>query len=630
VEDGKMETTLNNPIIIEAPVGTRYLNEFMGTLPTGILNKKETGCGATSVMLENKEHVIVCCPTIQLIKSKISQYPNERCPYELCGVMKGVTVQDIEAYIQWCMGKQQPAKIMTTYDSFPKVAATIGDHLRYCKIVVDEYQELLDAAVYRNKAIKSLLRELRGYENVTYLSATPIPYDYVPEELVGLSKYEIHWPEQSRIKPCRIQTDSPFSKVFDIICQHKAGNPLVIGGQQVQEYFFFVNSVKAIKRIIKAARLKPDEVKIVCAKDEKNKLKLGEEYKIQDIPDPNKTFTFCTKTVFYGADFYSDAGLIVVVSDGHVRSTLLDISSDILQIAGRIRSVNNPFKNLILHIHSPSSVLPSHEEFEAELTERVRKAEQDIHAFDELVPKGLESVIIEKQKVNEPEAVSFYDPDTHTVKIDSLKIAHMRHKFETIDSIYTDGISLRNAYEQDGYNMEEAETWIQNIKQKVSMSGSLEPFHENYLIYREERPKMPIGKTDLAKEIEQQFPLIPQAFYLLGNSMVEKLKFDEEKIRQWVHFKSPATQSALKVELRNNFSFGESYTNKKAKRMLGEIFSKLQIELTPTAAFLRHLLKAEKVKLRNPERPKRDDGIRITKEVGICMMQIAIHEKKVA
>ena len=617
VENGEMETTIKKPIIIEAPIGARYLSEFeefKETLPSGILNKKETGCGATSVMLENNEHVIVCCPTIQLIKSKESQYPNERCPYKLFGVMKGVTVQDIEAYIEWCMGKQ-PAKIMTTYDSFPRVAATIGDNLKYCKIVVDEYQELLDAAIYRNKAIKNLLRELRGYKNVTYLSATPIPYEYVPEELIGLPKYEIHWRERRRVKPYRISTDSPFSKVFEIILQHKAGTPLEIGGHQVEEYFFFVNSVKAIRRIIRTAKLRPDEVKIVCAKGDINKLKLGEQYKIQNISDPNKIFNFCTKTVFYGADFYSSAGLIVVVSDGHVRSTLLDISSDIVQIAGRIRNENNPFKDLILHIHSPSAVLPSLDEFEAELAERVDRAEQDICAFQELIPKGLESVIIEKQKINEPEAVSYYDPDTHSVKIDTLKIAHMRHKFDTIDSIYTDGITMRNAYESAGYNVDEAETWIQNIKQKVSMAGGIEPFQEYYLIYSEERKKMPIGKTDLAKEIEQQFSLIPEAYSLLGDERVSELKYDEEKVFQWVHFSSPATQSALIRELRGNFSVGKSYTNQKAKEMLGRIFENLRIELTPSAAFLRCLLRAKKVKIKNPEKPQRDDGIKIIQNI---------------
>lgn len=49
--------------VINAPVGAKYLSEFMSDLPMGILNKKETGCGATSVILENSQNAIICCPT---------------------------------------------------------------------------------------------------------------------------------------------------------------------------------------------------------------------------------------------------------------------------------------------------------------------------------------------------------------------------------------------------------------------------------------------------------------------------------------------------------------------------------------------------------------------------------------
>ena len=48
----------------------------MITLPSGILNKKETGCGATTVVLENQENVIIACPTRQLIINKVAKYPN--------------------------------------------------------------------------------------------------------------------------------------------------------------------------------------------------------------------------------------------------------------------------------------------------------------------------------------------------------------------------------------------------------------------------------------------------------------------------------------------------------------------------------------------------------------------------
>jgi len=35
----------------------------MKNLPCGILNKEKTGCGATSVVIENDEDSIICCPS---------------------------------------------------------------------------------------------------------------------------------------------------------------------------------------------------------------------------------------------------------------------------------------------------------------------------------------------------------------------------------------------------------------------------------------------------------------------------------------------------------------------------------------------------------------------------------------
>ena len=361
---------IDGKTVITAPDGAVYLSEFMKTLPAGILNKKETGCGATTVVLENGENVIIACPTRQLIINKVDQYPSQRCPYKLFAVQKGVGLNHIENYIKECQGKQ-PIKIMVTYDSFPRVYAVMKQQAIECKIVVDEYQEILDAYIYRNAAIRNLLNELKDISNVTYLSATPIPYKWKPSELDGLPEYEIEWKNSIKIMPNRIKTDHPFTIVANIIKNHKMGHPFEINGQKVKEFFFFVNSVTAINGIIKASNLTPDEVKIICGKTEMNKLKLG-QFKFEDARGANKTFTFCTKTVFYGADFYSDAGLAIIVSDGFAKSTLLDISTDIVQITGRIRTKENPFKNIILHIYN-TGMCESKTEYEEKLAGKIKK-----------------------------------------------------------------------------------------------------------------------------------------------------------------------------------------------------------------------------------------------------------------
>lgn len=592
--------------VITAPNGAVYLSEFMETLPAGILNKKETGCGATTVVLENHENVIVACPTRDLIINKVSQYPNTRCPYKLFAVQKGVGQNHIEDYIKECQGKQ-PVKIMVTYDSFPRVHAVMKQQSIKYKVVVDEYQEILDAYIYRNAAIRNLLSDLKDVPDVTYLSATPIPYKWRPVELERLAEYEINWRNTLRIMPFRIQANHPFAIAANIIRQHKLGHPFELNGNKVEEYFFFVNSVSAIRGIIKSARLSPDEVKIICAKNEINKNKLN-GFTIGEARGKNKTFTFCTKTAFYGADFYSQAGLAIIVSEGFAKSSLLDVSTDIVQIAGRIRTKENPFKNVILHVYNTGIMCESRREYKEKLKGRLISAQKTIEAYQKL-DDNLKTVITEKIRLDDPEEFAYYNAEEKKVEIDKMKVAHAQYKFETIDDIYSNGISLREAYLKAGYNIEDAKFLEQNIKENVYFGMGCSEFEMLYKMYAVEREKNPIVKSDLAKEIEMKNTIISPAYSLLDDETIASMKYDEIEVRKMVHFKLPETQAALKEELEITFKEGGRYSLKEIKHQLSLCFQKLRIDIGAKASLIKEYFATKKVKI--PNNGKRIDGFEI-------------------
>ena len=103
---------------------------------------------------------------------------------------------------------------------------------------------------------------------------------------------------------------------------------------------FFVNSVDFIGRVLHHARLSPEQI---------NREKLGDTYTI-GIPDKAvRKINFYTSTAFEGCDIYDKQGKIYVVSDGTARHHLLDVSTTIRQIAGRIRDTR--YKE-ITHIFS--------------------------------------------------------------------------------------------------------------------------------------------------------------------------------------------------------------------------------------------------------------------------------------
>ena len=93
---------------------------------------------------------------------------------------------------------------------------------------------------------------------------------------------------------------------------------------------------------------------------------------------------------------------MVIASEGYAKSSLLDISTDIVQIAGRIRTKENPFRNVILHIYNTGIMCESRKEYEEKLNERLVSAEKTIEAYHNL-RDDLKTVIVEKIRLDDPE-----------------------------------------------------------------------------------------------------------------------------------------------------------------------------------------------------------------------------------
>ena len=591
---------IDGKTVITAPTGAEYLNEFMDTLPQGIVSKNLTGCGATSVVLENEENVIIACPTRQLINNKVAQYPNEKCPYKLLAVQGGVGKHVIEEYIEEC-NEKQPIKIMVTYDSFPRAKAATEKKGISCHVVVDEWQEILKAYTYRNKAIRKLLDVLKENPNVTYLSATPIPLSCRPLELKNLHEYEIQWTDSHKIIPYLVSSNHPFSYAVKIIQMHKMGHPFQLNGHKAKEYFFFVNSVSNIMSIIKAAGLMPDEVKIICGDSEINKSKLG-EFKNEDATGCNKPFTFCTKTAFCGTDFYSDAGLAVILSEGFHPSSLLDISTDVIQIAGRIRTKENPFRNIILHFFN-TGIVQSKETFTQKFKHNKEVALQTIEAYRNL-PEQYRGAILEKMDENNPDEWVIYNPDTQELELDKMKMAYMKYQFDNIDKVYSSIQSIQAAYARGEFDTQRARFTIRNIENYLSPC-SMNNFEFYYKLYSEERKKVHIGTSDLLKNIVLQYGIVKEAYDYLGDEQVEKLKYNEKAIKKLLSFKYERTQSAFKEMLQNTFQVGQRYSYQEIKKWLESTFQSLRIKIAAKATLLAQYFEVKKVKIGN-SRPRQD------------------------
>ena len=60
---------------IKVPTDVNFLSEWAGfELPRGIVNKGITGCGATTLAIEDEHKTVICIPRINLIKNKCQQH----------------------------------------------------------------------------------------------------------------------------------------------------------------------------------------------------------------------------------------------------------------------------------------------------------------------------------------------------------------------------------------------------------------------------------------------------------------------------------------------------------------------------------------------------------------------------
>ena len=84
--------------IITAPsdaLHVQQIPELNNKFPENcIFNKGKTGCGATTLAIENRISTLIAVPTVNLIKNKLPEHA------DLLGVYGGVTNQEIADYLK--------------------------------------------------------------------------------------------------------------------------------------------------------------------------------------------------------------------------------------------------------------------------------------------------------------------------------------------------------------------------------------------------------------------------------------------------------------------------------------------------------------------------------------------------
>ena len=638
-----------------------------------ILNKQIPGCGFTEYCITNNEDVILCSPRKILLQNKYDQHrddvflvvneydsdpgtdkdltkdekykePNkskaeiEKGMQEL-EVAKNIFFNDltfkISTYIKVCRLNNKPVKILVTYDSFRIVKDILlhqGELWKY-RVVIDEFQSIFTDSKFKSDTELQFVSNLQGINKVCYVSATPMIDKYLEmlEEFKDLPYYELDWEtlDPGRINKPKLTVKglvSVFTEAGPIIKSYLDGNfdhryVQIEDGSvekvESKEAVFYVNSVNNITSIIKRAKLGPDQVNILVAntQDNANKIKkrLGAKYKIGTVPlrdEPRKMFTFCTRTVYLGADFYSDNAKSYVISDANIDTLAVDITLDLPQILGRQRLRENPWRNEATLFFKPIKFADSSDSFEKKLDRKVKKSENLLTVFDESrdVLKGDLS-----ERYQDIAKLMNYKKDfvaVNKIKVDGetklvpvfnnlVMVAEMRaYEIQQVDyaSRFTVFNELGNISTVEDKSV--LEDFFKEYEQVKGREKKLQFICEYYFAGNSIR-----NIVDLVteKRFKEYLTILgpekcKSAWYKISDldKKLNIISFDENKILE---------------EINKEFKVGESYTNVSIKEKLGEIYKRIGYKASPKANDLGNYFDIKKCLIQ--EGSKRVNGLKL-------------------
>ena len=542
----------------------RYLGElerFKDGIPFGIVNKTKTDVGGTYVAANCSSNYIIVCPFKDLVDS-IAADKNNR--YEIFKCYGGVREYQFRKYIK----NNTTYKIAVTYDSLPKLIGWLSGTEEW-KVLVDEYHLILEDMDFRYDAINGLMEEIQKFRHYSFLSATPIDLDFEIDFLKQLPHYKVQWNGVTKITPIRYkvtQLTKGLARFIQIFLDEGISLPDINGNvSKVEELYIFINSVTSIKQIADTLKLNPDDVKICCADRIRNNKLLG-EYQIESVSSPNKKINFFTKKCFQGCNLFTNNGLIIVASDAYRTQTLVDISTTMEQIAGRIRindEYQNIFRNVIVHLFSTNKNVMSDEEFEMVMQDKEKEADKLLSGWSKLDKEERQTYI--KRMNLDTELVSIING---RMVYNNLKKQSFIYK-QALRKTYKDGISIRDSFMQsEKFELTNQNKWKDfNIKLAKAMTVSYEQLLKDYL-------------DSPSESYEQEYPEFPLIKRYLKESEMNTLRWNREKMLKAVEDKKQVDKVFLAIYQPGFIS------NKDLKSKLKDEFGRLGIKLSPKATLI--------------------------------------------
>lgn len=662
-----MINKLNDYVV---PRGIRFISE-LGTdfrfykLPVKcIINKQLPGCGFTEYCLRGPENVILCSPRKMLLKNKKDQHGREvylvvnelekevAVDKDLSKVDKSQAfidtlkemvhgkdtvynrlMNEIKDYLGERKYLGKPAKILVTYDSYrivKDILTSLGVFEGFYT-VIDEFQTILHDSKFKSSTELDFLYHLQQSHLALFVSATPMLEEYLNmlDEFDGLPYINMDWGKEDSTRVLRpslkvLTMKSVGTKLPEIIQSYKDGNferaIRMVNGYPVEiisdEAVFYVNSVNHITSIIKKCELKPEEVNILCSDTPDNlkkiQRKLGKKFKIGEVPlegEKPKMFTFCTRTVYLGADFYSLCARSFIFSDSNIDSLAVDISEDLPQILGRQRLFANPWKNeAIFYYRSTCDYRKiSQKEFDKEI-ERKKRATNNLLRSFESAPDDAKFDLAEKYQKDAKAsnykddyiAVNEHQGGTLIPVLNNLVLVNEIRAFRIQQIDYKDRFTvfstIHNSLSSDDIINQRVSEFLEQYQKLGTFKAKLRylcefGFNDNVISIVLDQ----IGEHDNIKSY----------YTALGPQKLRALGYDRYKIEKELGIVT-FSYELLESTIYNEFKVGDKLTLSGIKDRLGYLYSSINYTAVPKATDLEKFFEVRPIVIYE----KKDNGSR--------------------
>lgn len=289
-----------------------------------------------------------------------------------------------------------------------------------------------------------------------------------------------------------------------------------------------------------------------------------------DTRDDEKPFNFITSAAFKGVDFFSKTGICFVISNINKVHTLTSIDTDLIQIAGRIRTKENPFRNIIYHIYNTGNRF-TEEEFAKLIQDKEQRSRRFIHLHNQLDSEGKRQLKEElREHPIEKDRYLHYNAENDIYELNDLAKKNDLRKADVVLHTYKNGSCIVGRYKEND---------LKGNKRTRNLSTTIHEYNQKDFTNKElfEWYVIECGFGKLTKnEIEELFPEIRDYVNALGIDKIRKLNYNLAAIKRDINnaFEKTMKDISIRDEAKKVFRADTPYMGKDIKKKLAAIYGK--------------------------------------------------------